>query len=74
MKLSIYGKSCKKCDPHTANAQEAAEALDLPVEIVKVTDMNAIIDKVVMRTAVLGRWRGGILGQGGQSPGTQDDS
>ena len=54
MKLSIYGKGCKKCDQLTANAQEAAEALGLSVEIEKVTDMNAIIDKGVMLTPALG--------------------
>lgn len=54
MKLSIYGKGCKKCEQLTANAQQAAEALGLTVEIEKVTDMNAIIDKGVMRTPALG--------------------
>ncbi|MDI5893236.1 thioredoxin family protein [Halomonas rhizosphaerae] len=54
MKLSIYGKGCKKCEQLTANAQQAAEALGLAVEIEKVTDMNAIIDKGVMRTPALG--------------------
>ncbi|SFU35279.1 thioredoxin family protein [Halomonas korlensis] len=54
MKLSIYGKGCKKCEQLTANAQQAAVALGLAVEIEKVTDMNAIIDKGVMRTPALG--------------------
>lgn len=54
MKLSIYGKGCKKCEQLTANAQQAAETLGLTVEIEKVTDMNAIIDKGVMRTPALG--------------------
>ncbi|SDO30686.1 small redox-active disulfide protein 2 [Halomonas shengliensis] len=54
MKLSIYGKGCRKCEQLTANAREAAEALGLTVEIEKVTDMNAIIDKGVMRTPALG--------------------
>ncbi|WP_299312134.1 thioredoxin family protein [uncultured Halomonas sp.] len=53
MKLSIYGKGCKKCDQLTANAQEAAEALGLRVEIEKVTDVNAIIDAGVMNTPAL---------------------
>ena len=53
MKLSIYGKGCKKCDQLTANAQEAAEALGMTVEIEKVTDMNAIIDAGVMNTPAL---------------------
>ena len=53
MKLSIYGKGCKKCDQLTANAQTAAEALGMTVEIEKVTDMNAIIDAGVMNTPAL---------------------
>ena len=54
MKLSIYGKGCRKCEQLTDNARAAAEALGLSVEIEKVTDMNAIIDKGVMRTPALG--------------------
>lgn len=54
MKLSIYGKGCKKCDQLTANAREAAEALGMTVEIEKVTEMNAIIDAGVMNTPALG--------------------
>jgi len=54
MKLSIYGKGCKKCEQLTANAKQAAEALGLAVEIEKVTDMNAIIDAGVMHTPALG--------------------
>ncbi|WP_290788628.1 thioredoxin family protein [Halomonas sp.] len=53
MKLSIYGKGCKKCDQLTGNAREAAEALGMTVEIEKVTDMNAIIDAGVMHTPAL---------------------
>lgn len=54
MKLSIYGKGCRKCDQLTENAKQAAEALGLAVEIEKVTDMNAIIDAGVMHTPALG--------------------
>lgn len=54
MKLSIYGKGCRKCEQLTANAREAAEALVMTVEIEKVTDMNAIIDAGVMHTPALG--------------------
>lgn len=54
MKLSIYGKGCRKCEQLTANAREAAEALGMTVEIEKVTDMNAIIDAGVMHTPALG--------------------
>lgn len=54
MKLSIYGKGCKKCEQLTDNARQAAAALGLSVEIEKVTDMNAIIDAGVMHTPALG--------------------
>ncbi|UYO74868.1 thioredoxin family protein [Halomonas qinghailakensis] len=54
MKLKIYGSGCKKCQQLTDNAQEAANALGLTVDIEKITDVNAIIDEGIMRTPALG--------------------
>ncbi|MGM0833195.1 thioredoxin family protein [Halomonas qaidamensis] len=53
MKLKIYGSGCKKCQQLTDNAQEAANALGLTVDIEKITDVNAIIDEGIMRTPAL---------------------
>lgn len=53
MKLTIYGSGCAKCKQLTANAEAAATSLDLPYEVEKVTDTNAIIDAGIMRTPAL---------------------
>ena len=53
MKIQIYGSGCSKCKALAANAESAAQALGIPCELEKVTDMNAIIDAGVMRTPAL---------------------
>lgn len=54
MKLSIYGSGCSKCKKLTANAEAAAQRLNIAYELEKVTDVNAIIDAGVLRTPALG--------------------
>lgn len=54
MKLSIYGSGCSKCKKLTANAEAAAQHLNIAYELEKVTDVNAIIDAGVLRTPALG--------------------
>ena len=53
MKFQIYGSGCSKCESLTANLESAAQALGITYEVVKVTDINAIIDAGVMRTPAL---------------------
>ena len=53
MKLTIYGSGCAKCKQLTANAEAAANSLNLTYEVEKVTDTNAIIDAGIMRTPAL---------------------
>lgn len=53
MKFTIYGSGCAKCKQLTENAEEAAKAKGLTIEIEKVTDTNAIIDAGIMRTPAL---------------------
>lgn len=53
MKFTIYGSGCAKCKQLTTNAEEAAKALGLDYEVVKVTDVNDIIDAGIMRTPAL---------------------
>jgi len=53
MKLTIYGSGCAKCKQLTANAEAAAQSLDITYEVEKVTDTNAIINAGVMRTPAL---------------------
>lgn len=53
MKLQILGSGCAKCKTLGQHAEAAAQALGLPYELEKVTDMNAIIDAGVMSTPAL---------------------
>ena len=54
MNLQIFGTGCAKCLMLGEHAQAAAQALGLPYEFEKVTDMNAIIDAGITRTPALG--------------------
>lgn len=54
MQVKIYGSGCAKCEQLATNAETAARRLGIELEVVKVTDMNAIIDAGVMRTPALG--------------------
>ncbi len=53
MKIQILGTGCPKCKQLAANAEEAVKGLGLDCEIVKVTDINAIMDMGVMMTPAL---------------------
>ncbi|MDR4506532.1 MAG: thioredoxin family protein [Candidatus Scalindua sp.] len=53
MKFIIYGSGCSKCQQLTANAEDAARELNIPYEVKKITDMNAIITAGIMRTPAL---------------------
>ncbi len=53
MKFIIYGSGCSKCQQLTANAEEAAKALNIDYELEKVTDVNGIIAAGVMHTPAL---------------------
>lgn len=53
MKFIIYGSGCSKCQQLTANAEEAAKALNIQYEVEKVTDVNHIITAGIMRTPAL---------------------
>lgn len=53
MKLKIYGSGCTKCNLLTQHAETAAQEMGIEYELVKVTDMNQIIDAGVMRTPAM---------------------
>jgi len=50
MKIEILGKGCSKCSRLVQNTREAVKALGIDAEIVKVTDINRIVDYGVMNT------------------------
>ena len=50
MKIEILGKGCPKCNRLVQNTRIAVKALGIDAEIVKVTDINRIVDYGVMNT------------------------
>lgn len=52
-KLQILGRGCAKCNALAVNTEAAAKALGLEYELVKVTDINQIMDFGVMLTPAL---------------------
>ena len=52
-KLQILGTGCPKCRQLAANAEEAARALGIEYELIKVTDINEIMQFGVMLTPAL---------------------
>jgi small redox-active disulfide protein 2 len=52
-KLTVLGPGCPNCRKLAQNTEEAAKALGIEYEIVKVTDIDAILDAGVMTTPAL---------------------
>ena len=53
MKIEIPGTGCPKCKMLEDNARKAVEALKIKAEIVKVTEIDKIIEYGVMSTPAL---------------------
>ena len=53
MKIEILGTGCPKCKKLTELTEEAINELGVSAEIIKVTDINKIIDYGVMVTPAL---------------------
>ena len=53
MKIEILGTGCPKCKQLTANAEEALKELNLQAEVIKVTEIDKIIEYGVMMTPAL---------------------
>ena len=53
MKIEILGTSCPKCKKLSELTEEAVNELGVSAEIIKVTDINKIIDYGVMVTPAL---------------------
>ena len=52
-KIQILGTGCPKCKKLTENAEGAAKAAGIEYELVKVTDINEIMEFGVMMTPAL---------------------
>ena len=53
MKIEIFGTGCPKCKKLFQNAEEAAKDLKIHAEIIKVEDLQKIINAGVMMTPAL---------------------
>ena len=53
MKIQILGTGCAKCNALTMATEKAAQALNLPYELEKVTDLKQIMAFCVMATPAL---------------------
>jgi small redox-active disulfide protein 2 len=53
MKIQILGTGCPKCRQLTANAEQAVKEKGVTAEVVKVTDLNEIMNFGVMMTPAL---------------------
>lgn len=50
MKIEILGGGCPKCKATEKNVRKAVEELDINAEIIKIEDLQEIMDKGVMMT------------------------
>ena len=53
MTIQILGSGCAKCNTLEANAKEAVASLGIEAEVVKITDMDEIMEMGVMMTPAL---------------------
>ncbi len=53
MKLEILGPGCKRCQQLAENTKAAVEALGVQADVVKVTDIQAIMGYGIMATPAL---------------------
>jgi small redox-active disulfide protein 2 len=53
MKIEILGPGCPKCNAAMENVKKALAELDKTAEVVKVTDINQMIEHGVMSTPAL---------------------
>jgi len=50
MRIEVLGPGCPKCNNTAENVKQALTELNLTAEVVKVTDIKAMIEKGVMMT------------------------
>jgi small redox-active disulfide protein 2 len=53
MKIEVLGPGCPKCHNTEENVKKALSELNKTAEVLKVTDINAIIEKGIMQTPAL---------------------
>ena len=53
MRIEVLGPGCPKCTSAEQNVRKALSELNVQAEVLKVTDINAMIEKGVMYTPAL---------------------
>jgi small redox-active disulfide protein 2 len=53
MKIEVLGPGCPKCNSTMENVKKALVELGKTAEVIKVTDINAMIERGVMSTPAL---------------------
>ncbi len=53
MRIEVLGPGCPKCATAEQNVRKALKELDIQAEVLKVTDIDVMIDKGVMHTPAL---------------------
>ncbi len=53
MKIEVCGPGCPKCASAEQNVLQALQELQIQAEVVKVTDIDAMLEKGVLRTPAL---------------------
>jgi small redox-active disulfide protein 2 len=53
MKIEVLGPGCLRCANTEANVKKALAELNKTAEVVKVTDINAMIEKGIIQTPAL---------------------
>ena len=53
-RIEIFGGGCTKCETLAERAKQAADELNLEYEIVKVQDMQQIVNRGIFKTPALG--------------------
>jgi len=51
--IEVLGTGCAKCTRLLANAEQAVNELKMSAEVIKVDDIDAIVDRGVMMTPAL---------------------
>ncbi len=50
MKIEVLGPGCPKCSTLEATVKKALTELNISAEVVKITDINTMIEKSIMQT------------------------
>jgi small redox-active disulfide protein 2 len=53
IKIEVFGPGCAKCRRLEKNVEKAVKEMDIQVEVVKVTDIQEIMNRGVMMTPAL---------------------